>query len=144
LAAQRRTGILQHGLKHRLKFARRRADDAQHLRESLPLFPRLLKLVCLALEFFLQIDKRMAAARWYRRAGIGVLVAFHLSRLTTTCFHCFTACSAPPFHLALQFGRRANLTTALSAVVHHGKIGPLRSEVGSMLLKKSLVVIDES
>src|SRR5215470_17738503 len=77
-------GILQHGLKHRLKFARRRADDAQHLRESLPLFPRLLKLVCLALEFFLQIDKRMAAARWYRRAGIGVLVAFHLSRPTTT------------------------------------------------------------
>src|ERR1700720_2453487 len=79
--------ILQNGLKDRLKLAGRRADDAQHLRDSRPLLARLLKFARLALEFFLQIDNRnTAAARGFRGAA-----RLRLSGLATPCFHRFTA-----------------------------------------------------
>jgi hypothetical protein len=70
--------------------------------ERRPFLACLLKFMCSALQFFLQIDNgRMAAAPRYRRAA-----RLRLSGFATPCFHCFTAYSATPSHLALQFGRR--------------------------------------
>src|SRR6516165_3998127 len=70
----------------------------------------------LAVEFFLQIDNaRMAAPRSYRRVA---------ARLRLTGF------GAVPSHLALHPVGGPHPITALSRLVHHSRIGLLRSEVG--------------
>jgi len=81
----------------------------------------------LAVEFFLQIDNaRMAAPRSYRR----VAARLRLSGFAMPRFHRFTGFGAVPSHLALHPVGGPHPITALSRVVHHSRIGLLRSEVG--------------
>jgi hypothetical protein len=90
-------GIFHYGLEYWLKRARRRTDDAKHIRCRELLFPSLIQLSCECCELcFLARGGSTTASRLWRSA------ALWRCRLAVPRVSLFAACSGAPSHCLPQ------------------------------------------
>src|SRR5262249_41377880 len=126
--------ILQYRLEHRLQLARRRADDAQHLRCG---FLSLQRFVALTGEL-----SNVGLCSVVGRGRLAQAATFLRFGLAAARFGLFGACSGAPSHCLASAQQSVSYRSGPYCASQQNLAANDRS--GSMVLKKSLVIIGES